>query len=183
ALTVPSGPALVAIALGGLALGLAYDLRLKRTPLAWLPFAVGIPLLVLYAWLGGAGDVRPGLLAVLPAGGLAGAAIALGNALVDPEADRLAGLSTPVVVVGERAAWVIALAALAGTIGTAVGSLVAQDVAPWLLAAAVASGTLAVAGLALVRSVGRDRRERGWELEAVGLALLGAVWAAGLASR
>ena len=38
-----------------LGVGLLYDLRLRGTALSWFPFAVGIPLLPVYAWLGATG--------------------------------------------------------------------------------------------------------------------------------
>jgi len=69
----------VSIALAGLSvvvigIGLAYDLRLKGTAWSWLPFAVGIPILPVYGWLGAAafmtGLLAAWLLAALTAIGL-----------------------------------------------------------------------------------------------------------------
>ena len=48
------------------ALGFAYDLRLKGTPISWLPFALGIPLLPLFAWLGATGAVPGAILVAAP---------------------------------------------------------------------------------------------------------------------
>ncbi|MCI0346388.1 MAG: UbiA family prenyltransferase, partial [Chloroflexi bacterium] len=45
ALSWPSGPAVLAIALAGAACGYAYDAGLKRTSLSWLPLALALPLL------------------------------------------------------------------------------------------------------------------------------------------
>ena len=71
------GPALAVVVLG---VGVAYDLWAKGTPWSWLPFAVGIPLLPVYGWVGATGS-PPGFFAVLvPMAVLAGAALAIANA-------------------------------------------------------------------------------------------------------
>lgn len=51
------GLAPLAVAIVGLADGLAYDLRLKGTVVSWLPFAAGVALLPVYAWLGATGGL------------------------------------------------------------------------------------------------------------------------------
>ena len=76
-------PALVALSLLVIAIGLAYDLRLKGTARSWLPFAVGILVLPVYGWLGATGSLAPAFAALIPAAVLAGAALAIGNSLVD----------------------------------------------------------------------------------------------------
>ena len=177
-----SGPVVLVLAVAGLGLGLAYDVRLKRTSVAWLPFAIGIPLLVLFAWYGATGELTAPALVVMPAGALAGTALALGNALVDPGADRAAGLVTPVVALGPARAWRLAAALLAGTVGVGAGSLVLLGAVPGIVVASLAAGLLAGVGLWLAGDRQRAVRERGWELEAVGIALLGAVWMAGVAT-
>ena len=181
-LAAGSGPAVLALALAGLGLGLAYDGGLKRTALAWLPFAVGIPLLVVFAWFGATGTLTPAVLVLVPTGALAGAALALGNALVDPTADRTAGLITPVLALGPALAWRSEAALLAATVGLAAGSLVVLGTPDDVLVAAVGAGLLAAIGVLLARDGRRQIRERGWELEAVGMALLGASWMAGVAA-
>jgi 4-hydroxybenzoate polyprenyltransferase len=82
------GVAVLAVAALGLAIGYAYDLVAKGTAWSWLPFALGIPLVPVYGWLAGAGELPPltGLLAA--AAILAGAALAIANAAVDVERDR-----------------------------------------------------------------------------------------------
>ncbi len=54
--------------LAGTATGYAYDLRLKATAWAWLPFAVGLPLLPVYAWVGATGRVPGAVRPAHPAG-------------------------------------------------------------------------------------------------------------------
>ena len=71
-----------------LAIGVAYDLVAKGTPWSWLPFAVGIPILPVFGWVG-----RDGALARLlrrcssRRRSLAGAGLAIANARVDVERD------------------------------------------------------------------------------------------------
>lgn len=181
-LAAASGPAVLALAAAGLGLGLAYDLRLKRTTVAWLPFALGIPLLVVFAWYGGTGALTPPALVLVPAAALAGGALALGNALVDPAGDRTAGVVTPVVALGPLRAWRLATALLAGTVVLAAGSLVLLGPPGFFVAGALGAGLLAGLGVRLTRDGHQAVRERGWELEAIGVALLGVAWMAGVAS-
>jgi 4-hydroxybenzoate polyprenyltransferase len=55
ALSIPSGPVTAALAVVVLGIGYAYDVRFKGTAWSWVPFAVGIPLLPAYGWLGTTG--------------------------------------------------------------------------------------------------------------------------------
>ncbi len=72
ALVAASAPWLLMIAVLILAVGYGYDLRAKGTRWSWLPFAIGIPLLPVFAWFGVAGRL-PGSFAILvPAAMLAG---------------------------------------------------------------------------------------------------------------
>ena len=68
ALSAPSGGSTVALAALVLAIGYAYDLAFKGTAWSWLPFAVGIPLLPVFGWLGATGTL-PASFARPPAGG------------------------------------------------------------------------------------------------------------------
>lgn len=180
-LAAVSGPTVLALAAAGLGVGLAYDLWLKRTPWSWLALAAAIPLLVLYAWYGATGVLDQRLVVLLPAAGLAGASLALGNALVDPDRDRAAGMRTAVVALGPERAWTAALLLQLATWVVAVASIAVLGGRPVVLAAAIAAGLVAFAGLGLARDRRTARRERGWELQAVGIALLGAAWVAGVA--
>jgi hypothetical protein len=67
------GPAPLAVGIVGLADGLAYDLRLKGTVLSWLPFAAGVALLPVYAWMGAIGGLHAAFWGILPMALLAGA--------------------------------------------------------------------------------------------------------------
>ena len=178
----------VAPTVGGLAvvvvaIGLAYDLRLKGTAWSWLPFAVGIPILPVFGWLGATGTLPPLFGVLLPVAVLAGAALAIGNALVDVERDRDAGISSIAVSLGPRRA-----------AATGAGLLAAVWALAWLSALLGGAGNpaaIAVAGVGLIplaaaaaaaRAPTSAARERLWQVEAVGLAGLAAVWLAVVAS-
>ena len=188
ALAVPSGPGAIAVAGLGVGLGYAYDLRLSRTALSWLPLALALPLVPIYAWLGATGLLPSGLLTLVPAGLLAGAGLAIGNGLVDLERDAPVGKATIAVRVGRNRAWTahaavfgvaVAIAALLAPGGSGtVGAQLLQDVRE----AGIPIGGIAI-GVGAVLLTGRRAsvRERGWELEAIGTAALGLGWLAGLA--
>jgi 4-hydroxybenzoate polyprenyltransferase len=187
ALAAPSGLTTVLLAGIGASLGYAYDLRLSRTSWSWLPLAAALPLVPLFAWLGTSGGVPPGLVTLVPLGLLAGAGLALGNGLADLERDAAAGVATAARALGGWA-WPVQAAALAGAvalawlIGPAAGPQPSlnqglDQVRPAAMAAA--TGLIGL-GLVLTRAARPDRRERGWELEACGVALLGLAWIAGI---
>ncbi|MBI2763613.1 MAG: UbiA prenyltransferase family protein [Chloroflexi bacterium] len=181
-LVAPSGPETLAVAAAGLGCGVTYDLWLSRTAISWLPLAFALPLVPLYAWLGASGGVPAAVLAVVPVAILAGAGLAIGNALVDLEADRGHGRRTVAVVLGRTGAWATHASGLVVAIVLAIllrplgGGLAAERV----LAAGIG---LAVAGIVLaltdVVPVGPPRGitgRIGWALEAVGVAAIGIGW-------
>lgn len=177
-LSLPSGPATAAVALLILAVGGTYDLRFKGTPWSWLPFAVGIPLLPVYAWLGAAGRL-PGAFAILvPAAALAGAALAIANALADVERDRAAGTTTVATRLGPRRAWWIHALLHAAVAGLAVGGLASLGGTGRGLFPVGVAAVIVAAGVALSANGRASRRERGWELEAIGVGLMGVAWIA-----
>src|SRR5215210_5898003 len=93
-------PVMVALALAVLGIGLAYDLIAKGTSASWVPFAVGIPILPVYGWLGATGGLPDLFRFLIPVAAVAGAALAIGNALVDTERDRAAGDRSVALVLG-----------------------------------------------------------------------------------
>jgi 4-hydroxybenzoate polyprenyltransferase len=192
ALAAPSGLGAVVVAMAAIGLGYLYDLRLSRTALSWLPLSLALPLVPIFGWLGVTGSVPAALLAIVPAAVLAGAALILGNGLVDLERDKLAGKGTLPVRLGRNSAWathaVLFGAAVAVAYVSAPGpaALDATDAPPGILGIIRALGLplgalLVAAGAALVAAAGPGTRERGWELEGVGTLLLGVGWLAGVA--
>ena len=180
ALSLPSGPATAAVALLVLAVGGLYDLRFKGTAWSWLPFAVGIPLLPVYAWLGAAGNVPAAFAILIPAAAIAGAALAIANALADVERDREAGAVSVATRLGPRLAWQVHVVLQGAVIGLALAGLAwLGNPGPWLLVVGSAAGLVAV-GAVLNAGTGARGRELGWELEAIGVGLLGAAWMAAI---
>jgi 4-hydroxybenzoate polyprenyltransferase len=174
-LAIPSGPTVVALAVVVLTIGYAYDLVAKGTAWSWLPFAVGIPLLPVYGWVGAAGTVPDWFVALAPMAAAAGAALAVANALADVERDRAAGTATVATALGSRARWVGAGAwGVAATI--AVGSLVAVDVGLVALGTTALGIAVVTAGIVLGWRGDPARRELAWEVQAVGAGVTAVAW-------
>ena len=198
ALSLASGLGAGLAGAAALGLGATYDLRLSRTSWSWLPLALALPVVPIHAWLGATGSVPPGLLALVPAGLAAGAALALANGLVDLERDARSDRRGAVVALGPRRAWWIhagilgVVAVFAVLVAPAVpsgggvpGS--ASPLSPEVLRAlrtwAVIAGVAALGlGAVALRAARPAIRERGWELEAVGVAGIGLGWLAGTAA-
>jgi 4-hydroxybenzoate polyprenyltransferase len=173
------GLAVLAVAALGLAIGYAYDLVAKGTAWSWLPFALGIPLVPVYGWLAGAGELPPltGLLAA--AAILAGAALAIANAAVDVERDRASASTSIAMRLGPRHAWRAVVVLWSAVAVLALGGLllgVPSGPDPMAVAVVVAGMAVIAVGVVVGRSPRSERRERGWEAQAVGLAVLAAGW-------
>ena len=191
-LSLVSGPATAVVAGACLALGWTYDLRLSRTILSWLPLSIALPLLPIHAWLGATGSIPAGLLGLLPVGALAGAGLAIANALADVERDTSARRVTLAVRLGARRAWIVQTLALATAVALSVilGPEIAgpgfDDRIAGLSTLRLGGVWLGALGIALgAGALGSSRaglRERGWELEAIGVAGLGIGWLAGTAA-
>lgn len=168
----------LAVAALGAGVGVVYDLRLKGTPVSWLPFALGIPLLPVFAWLGASGTIPASILVATVVAFPAGAALALANELPDIERDEQAGLSTLSQMLGRRPAWALG-AALQVIVGltAALGFRALDgraDLWPALLAA------LGLLGLGVLLGAGSavSHRQRAWELQAIAIGVVAAVWLA-----
>jgi 4-hydroxybenzoate polyprenyltransferase len=175
-LAVPSGAGLVVLGGLGLAIGYAYDLRAKGTAWSWLPFAIGLPLLPLFAWYGAAGTVPGAFVVLVPAAVVAGAGLAIANALADLERDRSSGVTSIATRLGERVAWLAGATALAMVSAVAIVSVRLHGGATSALAVTGAAAILLMLGVVLGRSPSARRRERAWEVQAIGVAVLGVAW-------
>ena len=200
ALSAPSGPGTLAVAVLILAIGFIYDLRLSRTRWSWIPLALALPVLPVHAWLGSTGTIPSGLLTLGPAAFAAGGALALANGIVDLERDARTGRQAAAVALGPGRAWAIHAALLAvvaavalllaptvpaldGSGAEAAGSPVPLEVLRGLRTWGVILGLMALAlGATALRAMRPAIRERGWELEAVGVASVGLGWLAGTAA-
>ena len=180
-LSVPSGPIAVALAVAILAIGYGYDLLAKGTAWSWLPFALGIPLLPVFGWLGADGRLPSAFVLLLPTAVAAGAALAIANSSADLERDEAAGLESVATRLGRDRAWAIEVALQAVVAVVAMASLWLRGVSPLVAAATVGAAFVIAGGLAVGRRAAQAGRQRAWELQAVGVALLAAVWLAGFA--
>jgi 4-hydroxybenzoate polyprenyltransferase len=193
-LALASGLATVLVAVACVSLGYLYDVRLSRTVLSWLPLALALPLLPVFAWLGARADLPSGLLTLLPIAMLAGAALLVANGLVDVERDAAAGKPTVAVRLGWRRAWlahlvvIVVAAILALQLAPAVPAVGNLGTGPTVTALRILRtiglpiGVLALlAGAEIVSARRPGLRERGWELEAIGTAIIGLGWLAGTA--
>ena len=181
ALAVSVSTAALAIGIAGVALGYAYDLGVKGTPFGWAPFALGIPLLPLFAWVGATGTAPVAIVVLSVLAVPAGAAVAVANALPDLERDEASGVRTVATALGLTRAWridaalqaVVAVLALATLflVGGGRSDLVAFALVGWSIVG------LAVGVILSGRPEVSDR-QRGWEVQAVALGALGAGWAA-----
>jgi 4-hydroxybenzoate polyprenyltransferase len=176
------GPLTVALAAAGLGCGLLYDLRGKGTPAAPVLLGTGVALLPLFAATGAAEGMggapvnvfRAALvvMAALPGG----VALALANAAADEPA-------------GQRTRAPLAIACWAAAHGLAVAGLALWGSGSWSWTLVALGAAVGLVGLvrswfvAPTLSGGHrrgarwhERREVGWELQAVGLALLAVGW-------
>ena len=123
----------------GLACGWAYDLRFKRTPLSFLPFAIAFPLMPF--WIGLlAGRPASSLGVLFLGGGPLATAIHLADAIPDRDRDRAAGLRTLAVALGRPGAEMVAAGLL--LVGTLVSIVLILE-----------RGTAPIAGLSLITVV------------------------------
>jgi 4-hydroxybenzoate polyprenyltransferase len=174
---------LALIAVLGLGDGLVYDLKLKRTPFAWMPFAAGVGLLPVYAWWGARGSVPPILAGIACVAVLAGTALALANAYADLEGDRRTGVVSIAALLGARATLRLNLVLMLGVQVLVVVTTLAHG--SWLspaLGAELAGCGLGWLSFGVVGSGTRRWRVLLWELQGVGFLLLGAGWLVSLSS-
>ena len=167
------------VACAGYGIGLAYDARLKASPWSWLPYAAGIPLLPVFAWIGATGELPAPILALAGLGVLGGASLAIANALADAERDTASRTTTVATALGRsRALRIGSLLALivAGIATISAFALAGSIPGTWVTTAGAAT---IVASLALGF---RGRLQRAWEVQAIGLAILAAGWVASLAA-
>ena len=171
----PDGFGAFVVGILALTVGLLYDLRLRGTTWSWVPFAVGIPLLPVYGWLGATGTLPTAFLLLVPAAMAAGAGLAVGNALGDLERDLRAGAESVATGLGRDRAWLAHAVLLAAVASIAVATLLwwGRALDPGGLIASGGVGVI-VAGIALA-AVPRTA-ERAWALEAAGVAALAIGW-------
>ncbi len=182
ALASLAGLAPLALAAAGLSVGLAYDLRLKGTRWSWVPYVVGIPLLPVFSWVGASGSLPAPFALLVPIAMLAGAALAVANALSDLERDRAAGTETVATSLGFVLARRIGAALQGLVVAAAMGSAATLGGdAAWVALVAVGSA-IVLAGVAVGWNRRPAVRRRAWEAQAVGVGIVAAGWIGALAA-
>jgi len=160
-LLLPLNRLALLVSLAYLALGQGYNLGLKRTPLSGIVFALAMPLIPLYAFVG-MGRMLPGLFWLVPVGVLLGVALNLANALPDIEEDAAGDARTLAVVLGaKRSLLLCRLLIVAGAV--LIGILAVSRVVPvqgWVLIPTLLVTALAVVSLFLVLRDERSMRGR-----------------------
>lgn len=156
----------MAIAAAGAALGYLYNAGIKRTPISFLPFALGVALIPAFAW-SAAGVPLPTAIATLCLIALpGGSALALQNALADRELDQSVGAYGAVVRLGHRRT-ILMIALLHVLTYLLILVSAPATASPVLL---TAGGLLLAIGVSLSTRVPRALRQRGWEVSALALA-------------
>ncbi len=178
ALGVMVHPWVGALGLVVLGIGYGYDLLAKGTAWSWLPFAVGIPILPVYGWLGAAGSLPSFFMALVPMAMLAGAGLAIANARADLERDLAAGTVSVATALGLEGSWRLhaGLWAVAAIIG--LGWVAFRGVGLVGTVPVLAAAGLIAAGVFWSRQRDPAGRERAWEFEAVAAALALLAWLA-----
>ncbi len=100
-LLLPLPPLALLISLLYLVLGQGYNLGLKATPLSGVVFALAIPLIPVYAFVG-VGHSTPLLFWLVPVAALLGVALNLANSLPDIEDDTASRVRTLAVLLGVK---------------------------------------------------------------------------------
>lgn len=161
------GPGTLVIAAAGSACGIAYDVRLARTSWSWLPLALALPLVPAYAWLSATGAVPLEVLRLVPAAVLAGAGLSVANAAADRSIDLAHGRGGIATRMSTGRSHLVASGLLVA------GVLLVRPMGPSTLEMVTGLWVGGLAGvlLGLVLAI---RGGRGWELQAVGVALAGA---------
>jgi 4-hydroxybenzoate polyprenyltransferase len=130
-LLLPLNRLVLLISLCYLALGQGYNLGLKSTPLSGIAFALAMPLIPLYAFVG-VGRTLPFLFWLVPVGCLLGVALNLANSLPDIPGDAARGARTLAVALGMKGSFIacpllIALSALLIAVLTVTQAVPAQS--------------------------------------------------------
>jgi len=180
ALAVPSGPATLGLALVVLGIGYGYDRYAKGTAWSWVPFALGIPLLPVYGWLGAAGELPSFFALLVPVAMLAGTALAIANALADLERDTAAGTASIARRLGRERAWSVHAWLLWAVLLLAYAAMISVGAHSLAIGGATVGSVIVAYAASMGREGGPERRKRMWELEAVGLAFLAVAWVAGM---
>lgn len=160
-LLLPLNRLALLVSLGYLVLGQGYNLGLKRTPLSGIVFALAMPLIPLYAFVG-MGRMLSGLFWLVPVGLLLGVALNLANALQDIEEDAVGDAKTLAVVLGLKYSLLLCRLFIGAGV-VLIGVLTVSRVVPaqsWVIVPTLLVTGLAVISLFLVLRDESSTRER-----------------------
>lgn len=146
------GVASLALVALGIALGVWYNLALKRGPWSWLPYVLALPLAPIWVWTA-LGRFSPALLWLYPLGAPLLLALHLANALADFDTDRAAGNNGWAQHLGARRADALLWRAAALSLAVVWARVIASDAvtpAAWI---SVAVATIAGFAAAVVRRI------------------------------
>jgi 4-hydroxybenzoate polyprenyltransferase len=138
-------PLALLVSLVYLALGQTYNLRLKSTPWSGLVFALAMPLLPVYAWVG-VGRSSLAIFWMVPVGFLLGVALHLATALPDIESDKSGGAQTLAVWLGVQRSFLLCPVLIVGAVALMSLLLLVQLVPgpSWIIAVLFGLTALAV---------------------------------------
>ena len=149
-LLLPLPPLALLVSLCYLALGQAYNLKLKSTPWSGAVFALAMPLIPLYTFVG-VGRTLPFLFWLVPVGFFLGVALNLANSLPDLEKDEANGTKTLAVFLGVKHSF-IACQVLIVLAASLIGLLMVLrfvSTQPWIIVASLILTCLAIEAMLL----------------------------------
>jgi len=173
------GLASLALLMLGLACGLAYDARLKRSPLSAVPFMVAIPTLPIWVWVT-LGEWELALWWLLPLGGLLGLSLHLANTLPDIDQDAAHGVRGLAHRLGEARSAALGWSAFALALALSLALAPALDYDLALYAPAAAFGCLCLASAAGLFLLRRDTfaLQAGFSVIGIASAVMAVGWLA-----
>jgi 4-hydroxybenzoate polyprenyltransferase len=173
------GPASLALAMLGLACGIAYDVRLKRTLFSAAPFMLAIPTLPVWVWVT-LDEWEEVLWWMWPLGGLIGLSLHLANTLPDIDEDAAHGVHGLAHALGSSGTQRVAYVAFASALVLALAVGFAYDPNEALLLAAVGVGgaMLATSVVVSVLRPGPWATQLGFGLLGIGAAIAATGWLA-----
>ena len=173
------GPGSFALAMLGMASGLAYDARLKRSLLSAVPYMVAIPTLPFWVWLT-LGAWTPVLWWLLPLGSLIGLALHLANTLPDLEGDAANGVTGLAHRLGARTSMLLAYASFAAALALSavLATVVDYDARYYLPALVVGIAALAGSGAAFAVRRNESTLQLGFGALSLASAALAVGWLA-----
>lgn len=173
------GAASFALAMLGLACGIAYDVRLKRTLFSAVPYMIAIPTLPTWVWVT-LDAWEPALWWLWPIGGLIGLSVHLANTLPDLDDDAQHGVRGMAHALGANRTRALAWGSFALALVCAVAAGVIHEAEAVLLIAAIGSAAGALALAIALHFARRDAMaaQIGFGLLGVGAAVAATGWLA-----